>query len=138
MKGDTGANSVSISLRAGLITVQGAGLTRIGNSTSSQQQVTYSNPGDLVLDCDFTPSQPKGSPPTNDTITITSVYSSSTTIKFGNGADSATFVYCTIGDPAKPTSPRMILDGGAKNEGNRYSLVGTKVYGGTTGITNFP
>jgi hypothetical protein len=99
--GDAGANAIEISLRGKLLTIQGAGSTRIGTLANNAQQVSYTIADDVIIVGDFTQST---TPVTSDTVSLVSVNSSNTKLTFGTGADSINLTYCKIGT--------LTIDGG--------------------------
>lgn len=86
---DNADNSVAISLRSGKVVVEGGGATRIGTSASNQQSVSFPFSNDVIIICNFNGG--------NDTISLVSLKSSSTTLNLGPGNDTASLTYCTIG-----------------------------------------
>jgi hypothetical protein len=105
--GDSGPNAIAITERGKQLTIEGAGLTRIGTVGSNAQQVSYNLSGDLIIHCQFAQS---ATPPTSDSITLVSVASSNTSVVFGSGADSLNLTYCTVGT--------LTVDGGTNPAGS--------------------
>jgi len=85
---DAGDNAVAITQRGNVITVESAGATRIGNSSSSVQSVSFPYSGDVIIVGNFTGG--------NDSVSLVSVKSSKTTLNMGDGNDSVTLTYCNI------------------------------------------
>ena len=85
---DNADNAVAISLRSGQIFVEGGGATRIGTSASNKQSVSFPFSSDVKIICNFNGG--------NDTISLVSLKSSSTTLNLGAGNDVASLTYCTI------------------------------------------
>lgn len=86
---DAADNAFSVTLRGSQITVEGAGSTRIGNSTSSKTSLTFTYTGDLKLNI----TCGKG----NDTVSIVGLKSSVITARMGDGNDVMNLTYCYIG-----------------------------------------
>lgn len=116
---DGGNNAVVITQRGQQVTVEGAGATRIGNSSSSKQLATFPYSGDMKIVCNMTAG--------NDSVSIVSMKSSSVILNLGEGNDSASFTYCTIGT--------LTVAGG--NGTDTLGLVGTSVSGAKT-VTSVP
>ncbi len=104
---DGGDNSVLITLRAGQIAVEGAGSTRIGNSMSSAQSVTFPYSGDVIIVGNFTGG--------NDKISTMNLNASKVTLDLGDGDD---LVVATLG-----TIKNLTVHGG--NGTDRVQLIGT-------------
>lgn len=111
-------NAIAITLRGSVISVEGAGATRIGTSASSQPTVTFPYSSDVKIVVNFSTG--------NDTISLVSLKSSSTTLNLGDGNDTANLTYCTIGT--------LVVDGG--NGTDTVQLVGTTIT--TKTLTNVP
>lgn len=114
---DGNSNSVMISLRAGLIAVEGAGATRIGTSLSSKQAVTFPYTGDVKIIGNFTGG--------NDTVSLVSVKSSNTTLNLGDGNDAVDLTYCNI-------TTNLTVNGGLGTDTVKLigSTVASKTYTG--------
>lgn len=127
LTGDQDANSIEVSQRGQLVTVEGAGATRIGTAQSNTQLVSFTIPGDYTLVCNFNQS---ATPPVSDSISLVSVVSSHVSIVFGSGGDGATLTYCTIGT--------LSVDGGSNPplSPDTVTLAGSKVT--TKTIINVP
>ncbi len=125
--GDTSGNAIEITQRGKVVTIEGAGLTRIGTSQNSSQLVQFTFPGDFVLVCNFAQSS---TPATSDSVSLVSVNSSDVTINFGSGGDSTTLTYCNLGV--------LKLDGGTNpvSAPDTVTIVGTKIT--TKTIKNVP
>ncbi len=85
LTGDTLANSLTVSLQAGVLSVVGANGTTINNTTS------FSTPfsGTLVVTANLNDG--------NDAISFIGIASSATNVTLGNGNDQAAFTLCNIG-----------------------------------------
>ena len=104
---DGGDNSILITLRAGQIAVEGAGSTRIGDSMSSTQSVTFPYSGDVIIVGNFTGG--------NDKISTMNLNASKVTLDLGDGDD---LVVVTLG-----TIKNLTVHGG--NGTDRVQLIGT-------------
>ncbi len=84
LMGDVNPNSLTVSLQAGVLTVQGANGTKINNS------VSFTTPfsGSLVLSADLKEG--------NDAISFVGIPSSSMNVILGSGNDQAAFTLCNI------------------------------------------
>lgn len=102
-------NAVAITLRGNVISVEGAGATRIGTSASSQPTVTFPYSSDVKIVVNFTSG--------NDTVSLVSVKSSATTLNLGDGNDTVSLTYCNIGT--------LVVNGG--NGTDTVQSVGTTV-----------
>jgi hypothetical protein len=100
-------NAVSVTLRGNVISVEGAGGTRIGTSASSQQAVTFPFVTDVKILVNFTTG--------NDSVSLVSLKSSVVSLNLGDGNDLANLTYCTIG--------ALTVDGGPGTD--VLQLVGT-------------
>lgn len=129
LKGDAGANTITITASGKQLTVKGVGSTKIGSASSSAQQVTYTIKSNVIISGDFTAS---ATPPTNDSVSITSVAASKITLKFGTGADSTTLTLCTVGT--------LTVDGGANPtlSPDTVTLISTKITNPPAHYTNIP
>ena len=115
---DGGDNSVSLTLRGNIVTLEGASSTRIGNAASNQRSVTFPYSTDMKVVVNFTAG--------NDTLNIASFKSSNMAINLGAGNDNAVLTYCTI--------TTLSVDGGPGTD--TLQLVGTKVT--TKTVTGIP
>lgn len=111
-------NAVSVTLRGNVISVEGAGGTRIGTSASSQQAVTFPFVTDVKILVNFTTG--------NDSVSLVSLKSSVVTLNLGDGNDLANLTYCTIG--------ALTVDGGPGTD--VVQLVGTTTT--TKALPNVP
>lgn len=102
-------NAVAVTLRGNLISVEGAGATRIGTQASSQPTVTFPYSGDVKVVVNFTTG--------NDSVSLVSLKSSAVTLNLGDGNDLANLTYCNVGT--------LIVNGG--NGTDVLQLVGTTV-----------
>jgi hypothetical protein len=102
-----GDNAVAVTLRGNVISVEGAGATRIGTSASSQQAVTFPFSTDVKIIVSFTTG--------NDSVSLVSLKSSAVTLNLGDGNDLANLTYCTIGT--------LTVDGGPGTD--VLQLIGT-------------
>ncbi|MDB5345021.1 MAG: hypothetical protein JWP89_3398 [Schlesneria sp.] len=102
-----GDNAVAVTLRGNVISVEGAGATRIGTSASSQQAVTFPYTTDVKVIVNFTTG--------NDSVSLVSLKSSAVTLNLGDGNDLANLTYCTLGT--------LTVDGGAGTD--VLQLIGT-------------
>lgn len=93
LTGDNNANSLTVSLAAGVLEVQGANGTKINNGPSFSTAVT----GQIVLVSNLNDG--------DDAISVVGVNSSTTTVTMGSGNDKAAFTLCNIGT--------LTIDGGA-------------------------
>ncbi len=102
-----GDNAVAVTLRGNVISVEGAGATRIGTSASSQQAVTFPFSTDVKIIVNFTTG--------NDSVSLVSLKSSAVTLNLGDGNDLANLTYCTVG--------ALTVDGGTGTD--VLQLIGT-------------
>jgi len=102
-------NAVAVTLRGNLISVEGAGATRIGTQASSQPAVTFTYSGDVKVIVNFTTG--------NDSVSLVSLKSSAVTLNLGDGNDVANLTYCNVGT--------LTVNGG--NGTDVLQLVGTTV-----------
>ncbi|MBS0201650.1 MAG: hypothetical protein JSS49_02035 [Planctomycetes bacterium] len=125
--GDVNANAIEIDKRGNTVTVQAAGLTRIGTAQSNTQSKSFQVFGDFTILCNFNQSSPQL---LSDSVSLVSVNSSNTTIQFGSGSDTATLTYCVIGT--------LSIDGGSNPipTPDKVILVGTSVK--VKNISNVP
>ncbi len=84
LTGDAGANSLTVSLQAGVLLVQGANGTTINSTTS----FSHTHSGPLVINASLSDG--------NDAVSVIGVSSSATNISLGNGNDQAAFTLCNI------------------------------------------
>ncbi len=108
---DGGDNSILITLRSGQITVEGAGSTRIGTSSSSAQSVSFPYPGDVIIVGNFT----GGSDHISIVTSGSTMKSSMTTLNLGDGDDTVNLTYGAISD--------LTINGG--NGADFVTVVGT-------------
>ena len=85
---DVGDNSVTVTLSSGKLTVTGNGPTKIGTAASSAASVSYNVTGNINLAFNFSGG--------SDTVSVTGVSSTTSTINLGNGNDTLTMTLCNI------------------------------------------
>lgn len=93
LTGDATANSLTVSLQAGQLKVEGANNTKINQSAS----FTVAHTGKLIINSNLGDG--------DDSISVIGVDSSTTTLTLGNGADQANFTLCNI--------QTLTIDGGS-------------------------
>lgn len=93
LTGDATANSLTVSLQAGQLKVEGANATKINQSAS----FTVAHTGKLIVNADLGDG--------DDSISFIGIDSSTTSLKLGNGADQSNFTLCNI--------QTLTIDGGA-------------------------
>ena len=84
LTGDANPNSVTVSLQAGLLKVEGANTTTINHSSS----FSVAHSGKLILNSTLGDG--------DDSIAVIGIDSSTTTIDLGPGADKSAFTLCNI------------------------------------------
>lgn len=93
LTGDAQANTVNITQRLNTVTVTGGGSTLIGTAATHAQSKQFTVPTNYTIVCNFNQS---AVPATNDDVSLVSVNSSSVSMSFGSGNDSASLTYCVI------------------------------------------
>ena len=111
---DKNSNSVLITLQGNVLTVQGAGATRIGTSASSVQSVKFTYANDVKIVGNFTGG--------DDTVSLVAVKSSTSTFNMGDGNDNVSLTYCNI-------SSMLTVNGG--NGVDSVTVVGSTIAGKT-------